>query len=141
MPERIINSGRLDPSDVSKLCEPDMISTSLKEDISSRAIYPDIRLRCYPNASSEESPGSPFTKLVIQGMLKGVTYYWSIAVGREWNKENGTSGLFRNCIYSYDITITGKGSLDPDVCADRKTIDIEIETEPWKEKDSYSIAY
>ena len=141
MPERIINSGRFDPYDTGKLREPDMISASLKEDISSRAIYPDIRLRCYPNASIEESPGSPFTKLVIQGILKGVTYYWPIAVGREGNDENGTNGIFRNCIYRYDITITGKGSLDPEVCADGKAIDINIETKPWKEKDSYSIRY
>lgn len=137
MPERIINSGRLDPYDMGKLCEPDLICVSLGEDISSEAMYPEIRLRCYPNASAEESPGSPFTKLVIEGAIMGETYYWPIAVGRQGN----TNGIFRNCIYCYDITITGKGSPDPDVCADMEAIDINIETKPWKEKDSYSISY
>ena len=142
MPERIINFGRLDPNDINKFEEPDLISVKLTENISSETIYPDICLRCYPNSCLEESLGSPFTKLVIEGKIKGETYYWSVAVGRQGERnEDNSYGIFRNSIYRYDIIIIGKGSKDPDICADKKSMAIKFETELWKEKDLYSITY
>jgi len=138
MPEGIINMGRLDENDMAAMAEPEMICRECPSMKSGDRIKTDIRLRCYPNSSVEESPGSPFTRLVIEGKIKGRTYYWPIDIGRDGR---APEGIMRNCSYIYDVKITGKGSSDPDFAVRHEDAEISMEVRPWKECKDYVICF
>ena len=77
--------------------------------------YSPASLYCYPNQSQEESAGSPFTRLVVEGNLDGVTNYYTAQINREgFGYSTGTPGIGRNVRYSVDIQITGSGAASID---------------------------
>lgn len=136
-PVRIINAGGLCEEDVEEFACRDLIIRQIKEDIGKRTIYPDIRLRCYKNDLAENSPGAPFTRLVIQGTLAGTTYYWPIDI----NREEGGCGVSGGHRYTYDIMITRKGSLDPDRPVRTKDIVLRQNVTEWTEKERYEVLF
>ena len=86
-----------------------------------------------------EGPGTPFTRLVIEGKIRGETFWWPIEI----NREDGTQvpGIHRNCRYVFDIVITRKGNKDPDTAIGKETADIRMETRPWNEKEEQVIPF
>lgn len=137
IPQRIINTGRADSSDIGKFKEADLIYQELKSPIYSDGTERDIRLICYPSNISSESPGSPYTRLVIEGSIKGKTYYWSFNIC----DNDGKPRIVRSCRYSYDIHITRPGTSDPDIPIEPAEGEIFMEIERWKEKDEYGVYF
>ena len=137
LPTRIINAGRYNEDDVLKFKDQGMIVREIKGDIGKNVLYPDIRLICYPNNSVTEGPGTPFTRLVIEGKINGETFYWPLNI----NKDNDGYGIGRNERYIFDITITRKGTKDPDTPVRKKEIEIIFNTEKWNEKEDCGIIF
>lgn len=137
MPERVINSGRLSEHDLEQFNEPDIICQDMEYDIDKEVKYPYIRLLAYPNNSETESPGTPFTRLVIEGRIQGELWYWPIDI----NRNSPAPGISRNCSYIYDVTITAKGSKDPDIPVSFKEAVIKYEIEGWREKEDYTVSF
>ena len=72
-------------------------------------------LYCYPNQAEEESIGSPFTRLVVEGTRGGQTRYYPVNLNRRgYGYTSGTEGVGRNVRYSMDLHLRSEGSLDPD---------------------------
>lgn len=138
-PERIINCGRLSKDDLSRFNCPDFIYRELEGTLGDERVFPDIRLRAYPNCLKENKIGAPYTKLVIEGKINGETYYYPIAINRSPGIVD--YGIRRNCRYIYDLTITGTGLTDPDGTIDGKQLKMVMEVEGWKEKEWYDILY
>lgn len=139
-PSRIINSGRLDENDMSQFKDRSMLEYRFKDNIGKEWQDINAEFLCYPNSAMEESPGTPFTKLVIEGVVEGHTYYWPIAINRE--EEGGEEeGVFRNSCYIYDIDIRRKGCTDPDAATSAEDIMIIMEVERWEEKDNYQVLF
>lgn len=138
-PSHIINAGGLVQTDISCFSEPDIIYRKLGSPIGRTSDNAGISLLCYPNTSSEEGPGTPFTRLVIEGEIEGSTYWWPIDINR--NESTATPGIRRNCSYVYDIIIKRKGSDGPESPIDIKRIDVEMEVLSWKEKEEYSVGF
>ncbi len=104
------NEGRLDEGYLSRMKHPEMIYRSFKP-----SQWTPIDLHCYPNDCGDGLLGNPRTRLVIQGDIDGTTYYYPIEVNQEgFGYTSGAHGISRNIKYSYGITITRKGSTDPD---------------------------
>lgn len=137
-PERILNHGHLDEDDLTSLAQPSLLLQELDEDISKNVMRPDIRLLCYPNNSSYESPGSPFTRLVIEGKINGTAYYWPININRP---PYGDGGIERNCRYEYDIVIRNKGNADPDTPVETDDISMNVKVTKWKEIEEYPVRF
>ncbi len=137
-PRRILNLGKLNEDDMSNFIQPDILMQQVPGMLGKLAANPDIRLRCCQNCCPEETPGTPFTRLVIEGELCGHTYYWSIDINRETDME---AGIRRNRRYTYDIRITGKGTTDPNIPIDKENISINFNVTEWKEKEEYSVAF
>lgn len=133
--ERIVNAGMLNSSDTMKFQNPDIIFRELKDDIGNSISKPGIRFLCYPNYSIEDTPGTPRTRLVIEGLVDSVRYYWPITINTEGN------GIERNCSYNYDIRIRRKGTSDPEIPIEPKDIDIKISTCKWKEMKGYGVRF
>lgn len=137
-PTRIINAGRLNEDDMEEFNDPDIICRELDAPVGSETIYPDIRFRAYPNNGKEESIGSPFTKLVIEGRICGRTWYYPITVNRSSTEDYG---LCRNRQYIYDISIRRTGLTDPDGVVEPMFAEIRMEVKAWKERDWYDISF
>lgn len=137
---RFINQGLLNPADVTGFKDPSLVYADIAGSVGKEAVGADIALRCYPNISEHEGPGTPFTRLVIQGDIQGITWYWPIAVksGRDMD---GKDGVFGNRQYLYDICITGKGSADPDTEIEKGEIEIMMEVREWTEKEEYEVVF
>lgn len=136
-PVRIINVGRLDEDDVSGFIEPDMIVQTIESEIGKTILRPDIRLRCYANASEEETPGTPYTRLVVEGKIGERIYYWPIDI----NREDGGDGVHADCRYVYDLKITRKGSDDPDIPVRAENVEIRFTIKPWEEKEESVVGF
>ena len=133
--ERIINAGMLNYADMKKFLTPDIICREIECSIGNARLQPEISLLCYPNYSTEESPGTPRTRLVIEGTVDSVRYYWPITVNAEGD------GIARNCIYNYDIHIRRKGMSDPDIPIEPKDIETNMKICKWKEIDEYEVTF
>ena len=138
-PSRIINTGRLNMDDMNRFAHPNIIYREYDSPIGSQRIYPDITLMAYENSHREESIGTPYTKIVIEGKINGNTYYYPIAINR--NGETNDYGIRRNMRYIYDITIRRTGLTDPDGSIQDTIADIEMIVEKWKELDWYDIRF
>ena len=138
-PTRIINAGRLNEDDLADLRHPEIVFKEIEREAGREEMNVGVRLRAYPNSCPEESPGTPFTKLVIEGKINGATWYYPIPVNRGRHAEE--PGIRRNRCYIYDLTITGTGLEDPDGSIAEAAVKVNMEVKEWKEKDWYGVRF
>lgn len=139
MPMEIINAGNADKEDMATLRQPDMIFQEILGSVGNEKRELNVSLLCYPNASVTESPGTPFTRLVIEGRLEGETYWWPININRA--EDSSEPGIYRNRQYIYDICLTRKGSDDPDHIIETDAAEIKTIVRSWTEKEGYQVVY
>lgn len=139
LPLDIINTGRLDLEDISDFTEPDMIYQEMGEDIGSSGVNAGMSFICYPNACLKESPGTPFTRLVIEGSINGETFWWPVDINRQEGAEE--PGIHRNMRYIFDIVITRKGASDPDTVLETDVFEADMRIKPWKEKEEQEVIF
>lgn len=126
LPVEYLNRSCLSDEDMLRMADPSLLLRELSEagDISSS---PRICLRCFPNNSTEDGLGSPFTRLVIEGDIQGNRYYYAIDVFKDG------CGPQSACRYIYDITITRKGTTEPDNPLRLEDAEVRMEVSSWKE--------
>ena len=117
MPSGILNFGELSEKDLALLPSSGMVYRYLGNGrkSSGKTVFGPATLYCYPNESTGESLGSPFTRLVIEGKVNGEKRFWSVAINREMTPDSSAQdairpGIGRNTCYSYSITIRTTGS-------------------------------
>lgn len=137
LPTRLINVGRLCEEDLELFADPGLVFREITGTVGKTPVWPDIRLWCYPSNAAEESPGTPYSRLVIEGKISGSTYYWPINI----NRGNDGDGISRNRKYIFDVRITRKGSTDPDIPVDADNMEITFNSEPWEEKEEYQVRF
>ncbi len=137
-PIRIVNAGRLDEDDMEGFKDPGILMRSIGGEIGETALKSSFSLWCYQSCHKDETPGSPFTRLVIEGKISGHTYYWPININR--GMEHGY-GIRRGVCHSYDITITRKGTSNPDIPAKAEDITINHTVRRWNEKEEYEVRF
>jgi len=141
-PTDIVNNGRLNENQLLEWNCPEMIYNSLGTEIGDNVVSPDLDFFCYPNDTEEEGVGSPFTRLVIEGQIDGVTYYYPLNINEEgFGYSQGKKGIDRNVKYSLDITITRKGSTDPDIAVETGAVEIVCSVLEWNEKDQATVTF
>ena len=146
--ERIINHAGLIRQDLAEFNDTSLIISHIGR-FGKECIFPDVRLRCYPNTAMEESMGTPFTRLVIEGRIQGETWSWPIDINRDGGGSGGGpgvgsgvgSGVERNRRYVFDITIRGKGTKDPDIPVTAAMAETVLKAQTWKEKEEYFVGF
>lgn len=104
------NNGELDNDYLAGMKHPEMIYRS-----ATPSHWSPVNLYCYPNDAADGVVGSPHTRMVVQGDIDGVTYYYPVEINQDgFGYTSGPHGLSRNIKYSYSLLITRKGSTDPD---------------------------
>lgn len=149
-PEMILNAGRLDEADLERFKDKSLVFREAGE-IGRKGIPGEIRLYCYPSDHSEESAGSPFTRLVIEGKIRGHTCYYPLTVNR--NEILGTmqdiagdavllgKGISAGRRYDYDITVCREGTDDPDKPVEGGMVRIEGRIVGWEEIENETIVF
>lgn len=137
--EYIINHSRLDMEDIKRFKEPKIVYNPILQTIDKKILKPECRFLCMPALCCEGSLTTPPTRLVIEGKIDTVTYYWPINVGS--TEDNRTYTIERSHRYVYDIQIRRKGTTDPDIPINIKAGEIKFKVEPWVEKEEYGIEY
>ncbi len=130
-----INYRGLSERDMKELEDPSVIYRDDVGTLTERAIQPKGVFYCYPNPVVSESTSEAMTRLVIEGLIDGTTYYYPINIFRDgYIMEADTD-------YVFDITICSLGNLDPDTAANPLQISINSSIEKWKENDEKDIIY
>lgn len=137
--ERIINHKGLVDQDIASFKDSKLICRKLG-DIGPEGIQTSSRFMCYPNTVPEETIGTPFTRLVVEGRIMGETWYWPIDINRGIGAIR-PEGIGRNRRYVFDITIRSKGTKDPDTPVTREMLETVFVVEKWKEKEEYSVVF
>jgi len=130
-PTDIINSCRLCITDLEAMEHPGIIFREIEEAIGNEPLKSGISLWCYPNDIITENGGSRFTRLVIEGKIGSVTWFYPINI----NRDGTGQGIGRHCCYSYDITIHGTGVSDPEIPASSEMVSFDCTEMPWDERD------
>lgn len=139
LPTEIMNAGGLDEEDMKTMKETQMLMQEIPEGIREEVSEVGLAFRCYPNASERESPGTPFTRLVIEGRIDGETFWWPININRDESDQE--QGIHRCRQYIYDVTITRKGSSSPEEVVETDAVRLQMNIRPWTEKDEYQVSF
>lgn len=139
VPTHLVNAGGLNMDDMDTFLQKDLILQHMESDIGSERLYTDLRLYCYPNTCTVEGPGTPFTRLVIEGSIEGERYWWPIDINHGPGTEG--TGIGRSTRHMLDVVIRRKGSKDPDDTLDIEYVEVNSEIKPWEEKDDYRILF
>ena len=115
-----LNAGRLDETETATLSHPENVLADLTPSLGGR-IYPSTHFHCYPNPSDGSEFGRPATRLVIEGKLRGTTYYYPIDL----------PGLEADVQVRMDVTLTRAGTTDPDTPAAAGSISLESQILDW----------
>ena len=129
-PTSWLNAGRLDEAGTAALSYPETVLQSLTASLGGR-IYPSASFYCYPNPSDGTAFGSPVTRLVIEGKLRGTTYYYPIDL----------PGLEADTQYRLDVTLTRAGTTDPDTPAASGSIRLDSQVLDWDGREWGAIHY
>ena len=119
---KVYNQGAYKADDAGACTMPGMIYDNLGADIQDAGYSTQHYIYCYANGFTEETAENRFTRLVIEGKLNGITYYYPIVLEE----------LERNCCYSLDVTIKRPGSTDPDSEVEKGTILATLTVQDWK---------
>ena len=129
-PSSWINAGRLDETDTGGLPRPGMVLQDISPSLSGR-ISPHLDFFCYPNPSDGSVFGQPVTRLVIEGKLRGNTYYYPIDL----------PGLEAGVQYRMDVTLLRAGTTDPDIPAVSGSLILENRVMDWDGRELDDVHY
>lgn len=127
----VLNKGKYVESDAASCAMPGAIYESLPVSLTDAGYNTPIYFYCYENSISRESTVSKYTRVVIEGKLNGITYYYPVIM----------KDIARNTCYSLDITITRPGSLDPGTDLQKGTMQTTINIVDWEVEGNGSVEF
>ena len=128
---KVLNSKKYIETDAQTFRMNGMLYDMLGTDISDTGYSTAHSFYCFSNDITEEKDGNKFTRVVIEGVLNGITYYYPIALPE----------LKRNCCYSLDITIKRPGSLNPDSDVEKGTLLASVNVLDWEVADDNVVEF
>lgn len=134
--KRFINNGKWTENDMKRFRSPAIVCREIGNPVGAEPESLDAMLYCYPNDCREEGFGRPFTRIVIEGKIRGKTWYWPINV----NSLNG-DGISSDDCYVLRVRLRRTGTEDPDTAIALENDDVTMEIEKWDEKENYTVAF
>lgn len=117
--------------DAGLLPHPELLSAAVTSRLGPGEAVSGPDLFCYPNPATEEGPGSPLTRLVIQADLLGETWYYPMTLPQPAS----------NVSYDFDVTLTQTGSRNPDEPVDAAVAKVRLSVVGWDEKEKETIPF
>lgn len=127
---RLINQEMLCEYDLKYFKDRTLIVQEIAAELGKTALRTEKSFLCYPNYGDRTRS----TRLVIEGKIEGIVYYWPIEICPD-------EGIGRNMSYNLGITIRRRGTTDPNCLVDPTAVDLNLKTKPWMEKEEYQIRF
>lgn len=140
----ILNNAGYVAGDNSDLTIDDMLYESVASSIGDSGNDDAHYFYCYENLTSEETATEKYTRLILEGKINGVKYYYPVdinQVGYGWVSANEHYGVKRNTSYSFDFTIAGPGALTPDDKLVSYTLTVNTSVAGWSSANDYSVSF
>ena len=134
MGDIILNRGGKIDEDISSCQDKNLFYKDFPSSINDTGFNEEIILYSYSNEISEENVNDKFTRLVIEGEINGITYYYPININQDdfgHNELISHYGIKRNHAYSISLTIHRPGSMNPDEPIVFGTISMGITCSDW----------
>ena len=132
-----MNIGGLDRIATGRMKNKGYVYQEVPAEIGPEGVRLDREFCCYPDPPGEETAGSPYTRLVIEGSIGGENCWYPITL----NRGDGGKGIRRNCRYVLDICLTRKGADNPWTPVGRETAQIYTQLCDWEEKEVHDVGY
>ena len=139
IPKSILNYSKLVPTDTSGFSFPHMIHKNILDPVGETVTFPKINFYCYENTAKNESLGTPYTRLVIEGTLCGEKTYYPLDINRD-SDANG-AGIKGGNSYIFDITLTRKGADSPSTAIHTSDISCNLSIVPWTDKGKRTVTF
>ncbi len=133
---RLVNNGALNYNDMLRFQCPGIVYRELESSVGMDPVGVDLDFYCYPNPATVEGFGSPFTRLVIEGTIRGKRWYWPINLNTI-----GKDGIKSNESYNLSVMLRHSGTSDPDIPISLSEAELKTEIEQWNEKENYKIVF
>ncbi len=130
-PDEWMNLDGLDSAATASLPCPEMLLAHISDEVGRTRIRPVKDFFCYGNPVEEDSFGRPVTKLVIEGKIGGITYYYPIPI----------PGIKGGDAVEADITITRRGSTDPSTPAQNASLEVTLSTADWTVREETVVSF
>lgn len=127
----LMNVGGLDSLSVSRMRRPDMVFKR-GLDIYARGRSINQSLYCYPRSDADSSVLGP-TRIVLDGLIDGVRYYYPIDIGG--------GKVERGFNYILDIWITRAGSISADVPCSLDAMNFTMTKTDWNEYEEEIVTF
>ena len=134
--KRFINNGKLEEGDMNRFRFPAIVCREIGRPVGPEPERLDAMLYCYPNGYQEESFGRPFTRIVIEGKIRGKTWSWPININSLKDR-----GIYSDDCYTLKVRLRRTGTEDPDTAIELENDEVTMEIEKWDEKENYNVAF
>ncbi len=141
---KILNKGKDIEADVSSTQIPGAFSENVHTLVGDAGYDTPQYFYCYENMIEQETSGRKFTRLVLEAVLDGKTYYYPIDInqpGYGWTSAIDHKGIKRSTIYTYNFVITGPGSDDPEKKITFKNITLDASVEGFTTIPKYIVHF
>lgn len=128
---KLLNLSKYISTDSDACTMPGMLYDNISVDLADAGYNTPHYFYCYENKLAKESDGNKFTRLIIEGELNGITYYYPIAI----------KDITRNSCYSIDVVIRRPGSLDPNSDLEKGTLLANVSVLEWNVIDGDSVEF
>lgn len=131
-----INVGGLAEGDMRSFGRPEMLLRDLPGDIGAEERRPGLDFYCYASDTEASNPGKPQPKMVIEGEIGGIRYYYPILLA-----DYIGSGIRRNTTYNVNLVISRLGGADQDTPLSPGTMQVNVEAVPWDSRGAQDIDF
>jgi hypothetical protein len=140
----IMNYKKAVTSESQSCTMPGMIYETIAGEIGDSGFAQPLYFYAYENLITSETLTARYTRIVIEGVLNGKTYYYPISINREgfgYVSANGHMGIKRNTAYQIKATIYRPGSTDPDKPLEPGTLSATVGIEDWSLTNSSDVEF
>lgn len=124
-------------SDCSQLSMSGMLDESIADSVNDTGNSTARYFYAFENtiASENKSADDYFTRLVIEGEINGIRYYYPININRDnygfVSGKGNKQGIERNKSYELSVVISKSGSLDPNEPIEFGTLSVTVSVDDW----------
>lgn len=128
---KVLGNNGYNAEDAISCVMPGMIYEDLDTGISDVGYNSPVYFYCYENMPEKETDTEKFTRVVIEGVLDGVRYYYPIMLGK----------VERNNCYSLEVTISRPGALSPDSGLEKGVLVANLDVLEWNAIDGSVVEF
>lgn len=129
--ESYLNRGGLKTEDMERCSMEGILHDDTGTSIGDDGYATQHHFYCFGNENTADSGEELVTRLIIEGTLNGIRYYYPVNVNNSPEFTSDHKGIRRNTVYTIGVTIKKIGSDNPDKPLESGSLDLNIGVSDW----------